>query len=109
VAVYGIIVALLLQSKPSVWGYNQTSYDMANPTEGPLMFHDAKRKAYSVFAAGAMVGFTNLACGFCVGIIGSGAALTDANTKGTFMKMLIVEIFGSALGLYGVIVAIIVA
>lgn len=78
-AVYGIIVALLLQSKPSVWAYNQPSYDSSNVTEGPKLFHDAKRKAYSVFAAGAMVGFTNLACGFCVGIIGSGAALTDAN------------------------------
>ena len=72
-------------------------------------FHDAKRKSYGVFAAGVITGFCNLTCGICVGIIGSSAALTDAAQKGTFMKMLIVEIFGGALGLYGVIIAIIVA
>lgn len=104
-AIYGVIVSILLQSKPTNWAYNKsqsTEYDAAQ-------FHEAKRKAYSIFAAGLITGFTNLACGLCVGIIGSGAALTDANQQGTFMKMLIVEIFGSALGLYGVIVAIIVS
>ena len=102
IAIYGVIVAILLQNKPPAWAYNKSDTFDVN------LFHEAKRKAYAVFAAGVLAGFTNMACGFCVGIIGSGAALTDAAKRGTFMKMLIVEIFGSALGLYGVIVAIIV-
>ena len=99
-------------SRPKAWGWNndfvgQSTVEKYSTTH-LASFHDAKRKGYALFGAGLMVGLTNLTCGFSVGIVGSGAALVDAQQKGTFMRMLIVEIFASALGLYGVIVGIIV-
>ena len=75
VAIYGVIVAILMGTKPKAWEYQvagSQSFDHDS-------FHLIKRKGYAIFAAGFTTGITNFACGLCVGIIGSGAALTDAN------------------------------
>ena len=96
VAIYGIIVSIILQMKTKPVKVPSAGYDTAD-----------YRAGFCLFSAGLTAGLCNLLCGISVGISGSGAALGDAQRDSLFVKMLIVEIFGSALGLYGVIVSII--
>jgi len=96
VAIYGIIMAIIFQGKMSDFAPNPPNdYDFF--------------AGFSIFWAGITVGFCNLFCGVCVGITGSGCALADAQDASLFVKILVIEIFGSALGLFGIIIGIVMS
>merc|ERR1719310_1222388 len=103
VAIYGVIMAIIMANKI------EGSTEFVVPSQPKGWQATVIASGYCLFAVGLSVGLSNLFCGICVGVSGSGCALGDAQKPELFVKMLIVEIFGSALGLFGVIVGIIQA
>ena len=96
VAIYGIIIGFLMIGKISDPQSSTNTDDLIKTIAS----------GYSLFTVGLTVGLSNLMCGICVGITGSSAAISDAQTPETFVKILIIEIFGSVLGLFGLIIGI---
>merc|ERR1712182_106367 len=103
VAIYGVIMAIIMSNKI------EGSTEFVVPSQPKGWQATVIASGYCLLSVGLSVGLSNLFCGICVGVSGSGCALGDAQKPDLFVKMLIVEIFGSALGLFGVIVGIIQA
>ncbi|GAO18049.1 hypothetical protein UVI_02042950 [Ustilaginoidea virens] len=97
VAIYGVIMAIVFSAKVDRTGVAQMSSPAAYYT------------GFALFWSGLTVGFCNLVCGVAVGINGSGAALADAADPSLFVKILVIEIFSSVLGLFGLIIGLLVS
>ncbi|KAF9433556.1 H(+)-transporting V0 sector ATPase subunit c'' [Entomortierella beljakovae] len=97
VAIYGLIMAIVFTSKlEDVQGALITT---------PEVYY----QGYALFWSGLTTGLCNLICGVSVGITGSSAALADAQDGQLFVKVLVIEIFGSIVGLFGLIVGLLVS
>ncbi|EHY53134.1 V-type proton ATPase subunit c'' [Exophiala dermatitidis] len=97
VAIYGVIMSIVFSSKLTMVP-EESLYTGSNYYTG-----------YALFWAGLTVGMCNLICGVSVGINGSSAALADAADASLFVKVLVIEIFSSVLGLFGLIIGLLVS
>ena len=101
--VYGLIIALLVSQgkKPA----DTTKVNMIYSSKE--LYQQAENAGYCAFWIGICVGLSNTFCGICIGVLGSSTALITAQNGATFISMLVVIIFASAVGLYAVIIGII--
>jgi V-type H+-transporting ATPase proteolipid subunit len=97
VAIYGVIMSIVFSSKFSEAVPEKDVYTPSNYYTG-----------FALFWGGLTVGVCNLLCGISVGITGSNVALGDAADPQLFVKLLIVEVFGSIMGLFGLIVGLLI-
>ena len=88
--IYGIIVAVLLNTKAG------------NLEKGA-------QDGYKYLGAGLCCGLSSLAAGLAIGVAGDAGVRAYAQTDGIFVGMILILIFAEAIGLYGLIVAIIMS
>ena len=85
--IYGLIVAIII--------------GMSIGDEYPLY------NSFAHFSGGLCVGFSALAAGITIGVVGDAGVRANARQPKLFVGMLLILIFGEALALYGVIVGLI--
>jgi len=86
--IYGIIVSVLLATNAK---------NASEPKDG-----------YKILGAGLCCGLSSLASGLAIGVAGDAGVRAYAQTDAIYVGMILVLIFAEAIGLYGLIVAIII-
>ncbi|XP_065210657.1 V-type proton ATPase 16 kDa proteolipid subunit c-like [Planococcus citri] len=88
IAIYGLIVAILI----------------LNDIHGPEKY--SLYRGFLHLGSGLSVGFSGLAAGFAIGIVGDAGVRGTAQQPRLYVGMILILIFAEVLGLYGLIVAI---
>lgn len=89
--IYGVIVAVLLIPDA------KAATDPLKPGAG-----------YRTLGAGLSCGLSSLASGLAIGVAGDAGVRAFAQSDGIFVGMILILIFAEAIGLYGLIVAILI-
>jgi V-type H+-transporting ATPase proteolipid subunit len=66
-------------------------------------------RSFCHLGAGLSVGLSGLAAGFAIGVVGDAGVRGTAQQPRLFVGMILILIFAEVLGLYGLIVALILA
>merc|ERR1712070_940914 len=90
--IYGLIVAVLIGSGIDKTAYGYSSYS-----------------GYAALAAGLCCGMAGLSAGIAIGIVGDAGVRANARQEKLFIGVILILIFAEALGLYGLIVALILS
>lgn len=101
--IYGLIVAVIYSGKI---GYTQVP--KANDATSDLSPQYSNYDGYRHLAGGLCCGLSALGAGLCIGIVGDAGVRANAQ-KDIYVGMILILIFAEALGLYGLIVAIILS
>lgn len=89
--IYGLIIAIILQQaivKPG--GYSDFN-------------------GYAHLASGLACGLSSLSAGLAIGVVGDSGVRANGQESDLYVPMVLILIFGEALGLYGLIIAIVLS
>uniref|UniRef100_A0A6B2LNJ6 V-type proton ATPase proteolipid subunit n=1 Tax=Arcella intermedia TaxID=1963864 RepID=A0A6B2LNJ6_9EUKA len=90
VGIYGLIIAIFISSNIKLGEY--TPY-----------------KGFASLGAGLAVGFAGLSSGLCIGVVGDFGVRQVVREDKLFVGIILTLVFAEALGLYGLIVALILS
>eukprot|EP01088_Endostelium_zonatum_P019783 TRINITY_DN6_c0_g1_i1.p1 TRINITY_DN6_c0_g1~~TRINITY_DN6_c0_g1_i1.p1 ORF type:complete len:162 (-),score=31.40 TRINITY_DN6_c0_g1_i1:131-616(-) len=89
IGIYGLIIAVIIAT------------NLTSPNDYTYY------KGFAHLGAGLSVGLSGLAAGYAIGVVGDAGVRAVAQQPKLFVGMILIMIFAEALGLYGLIVALI--